>query len=133
MTRHGGIDALVNNAGVHVGEPFVLADDDDALREMFEVNVVAPRAWVRGVFGVHARAGRLRRNVTSVAGVRGEKGIGGYGVSKAALAHLTAQLALELGPSVRVNAVAPGFTFTNGTPPRARGTRTGLLWHRSRR
>jgi NAD(P)-dependent dehydrogenase (short-subunit alcohol dehydrogenase family) len=72
-------------------------------------------------------------NVTSVADVRGEKGIGGYGVSEAALARLAAQLALELGPSVGVNAVAPGFTLTDGTPPRARETRTGLLWRRSRR
>jgi NAD(P)-dependent dehydrogenase (short-subunit alcohol dehydrogenase family) len=47
--------------------------------------------------------------VTSLADAR-ENGIGGYGVSKAALAHLTAHVALELGPSVRDNAVAPGFT-----------------------
>jgi hypothetical protein len=41
MTRHGRLDASVNNADEHVGEPFVLADNDDALREAFEVNVVA--------------------------------------------------------------------------------------------
>ena len=115
MTRHGRTDALVNNAGAHVVELLVLPDDDDALRELFRVNVVAARAWVRAAYWAYVReSGGSVVNVTSVAGVRGEKGIGGYGVSEAALAHLTAQLAVEPVPSVRLNAVAPGFTLTDG-------------------
>jgi 3-oxoacyl-[acyl-carrier protein] reductase len=47
-----------------------------------------------------------------VAGQRPAPGLGVYGASKAALIHVTAQLALELGPEVRVNAVAPSVVKT---------------------
>ena len=51
-------------------------------------------------------------NVVSVGGLQPSPFIGMYNVSKAALIHLTAQLALELAPNVRVNAVAPGLVKT---------------------
>ncbi len=51
-------------------------------------------------------------NVSSVAGEVPAPGLGWYGVSKAALIHLTATLAAELGPEVRVNAVAPAVVKT---------------------
>ena len=52
-------------------------------------------------------------NVSSLGGVRVEPGIGWYNVTKAAVIHITQQLAWELGPKVRVNAVAPGLVRTD--------------------
>jgi len=52
-------------------------------------------------------------NVASVAGQRPAPGIGVYGASKAALIHVTEELAVELGPDIRVNAVAPAVVKTN--------------------
>jgi 3-oxoacyl-[acyl-carrier protein] reductase len=51
-------------------------------------------------------------NVSSVAGIRPAPGIGFYGASKAMLTHVTQELAVELGPGVRVNAVAPAVVKT---------------------
>ena len=51
-------------------------------------------------------------NVASVAGLRPAPGIAMYGVSKAAVIHLTEELAIELGPDIRVNAVAPAVVKT---------------------
>jgi NAD(P)-dependent dehydrogenase (short-subunit alcohol dehydrogenase family) len=50
--------------------------------------------------------------VASVAGLKSSQNIAAYGVSKAALINLTTQLAVELGPKVRVNAVAPAVVKT---------------------
>ena len=52
-------------------------------------------------------------NVASVGGLRGERGLGIYNVTKAALIHLTKTLAVELAPGVRVNALAPGLVKTD--------------------
>jgi 3-oxoacyl-[acyl-carrier protein] reductase len=52
-------------------------------------------------------------NVASVAGLKPAPGIAMYGTSKAALIHLTEELAVELGPGVRVNAVAPAVVKTD--------------------
>ena len=54
--------------------------------------------------------------VASVAGLKSSQGISAYGVSKAALINLTTQLAVELGPTVRVNAVAPAVVKTRFSP-----------------
>ena len=51
-------------------------------------------------------------NVSSVAGLKPAPGIGFYGASKAMLSHITQELAVELGPGIRVNAVAPAVVKT---------------------
>ncbi|MBJ7530930.1 MAG: SDR family oxidoreductase, partial [Nocardioides sp.] len=87
--------------------------DLDAARKIVDVNVVAALGWVqvahRAWMGEH---GGAVVNVASVAGVSSAPGIAMYGASKAMLIHLTKDLAVELGPSVRVNAVAPAVVKT---------------------
>jgi NAD(P)-dependent dehydrogenase (short-subunit alcohol dehydrogenase family) len=84
-----------------------------AARKILEVNVLAALSWSHHVH--HAwweEHGGAVVNVSSVAGTRPEPGIGMYGASKAALTHVTKELAVELGPKVRVNAVAPAVVKT---------------------
>ena len=108
--RHGRLDHLVNNAGINPAYGPALALDPAAARKILEVNVIAALEWTRD-----AVAAGLRRsivNIASVAGLGASPGIGLYGVSKAAVINLTAQLAYELAPAIRVNAVAPAVVKT---------------------
>ncbi|WP_345627077.1 SDR family oxidoreductase [Rugosimonospora acidiphila] len=111
--EYGRLDVLVNNAGINPAYGPLLDLDLGAARKTVEVNVIAALGWLRAThrawLGAH---GGAVVNVASVAGLRPATGIGLYGVSKAALIQLTAQLAVELGPSVRVNAVAPAVVKT---------------------
>ncbi|WP_203921475.1 SDR family oxidoreductase [Rugosimonospora africana] len=113
LDAYGRLDVLVNNTGINPAYGPLLDLDLGAARKTLEVNVVAALGWVReayrGWLGAH---GGAVVNVASVAGLRPAGGIGLYGVSKAALIQLTAQLAMELGPAVRVNAVAPAVVKT---------------------
>lgn len=112
----GGLDILVNNAGINpVYGP--LADLNlDAARKVFNVNVIGTLAWVQGALshpglGFRDRGGCVV-NISSVTGDTPSEGIGLYGISKSAVSHLTRTLAVELGPEVRVNAVAPAVVKT---------------------
>ena len=107
----GGLDYLVNNAGINPAYGDALDIEDSVVRKILDVNVVGALAWSRD-----AMAAGLRRaivNISSISGVRASPGIAFYGVSKAALISLTQQLAYELAPSIRVNAVAPAVIKTN--------------------
>ncbi|MET7967107.1 SDR family oxidoreductase [Micromonospora sp. NPDC005305] len=109
----GGADLLVNNTGINPAYGPLVELDLAAARKVFEVNCLAALSWVQQVhrawMGEH---GGAIVNVSSVAGVRPAAGIGFYGASKAMLTHLTQQLAVELGPDIRVNAVAPAVVKT---------------------
>ncbi|MFD3699883.1 SDR family NAD(P)-dependent oxidoreductase [Streptomyces sp. NPDC058646] len=111
----GRLDILVNNAGVTRFVPLddLEAADADTWRRIFDVNVIG--AWQM----ITAAAPHLRAsgagsvvNVSSVAGTRALGSSVPYAVSKAAFNHMTRLLASQLGPSVRVNAVAPGLIDT---------------------
>lgn len=115
----GAPSVVVNNAGiVRFGPLLDLAVDD--VRAVLEVNLVgtfvvsraAARRWVdAGTRGVVV-------NVTSMNGVAAGPNSGAYGPSKAAVALLTAQMALEWGPhGIRVNAVAPGLIDAGMSEP----------------
>ena len=108
--HHGRLDHLVNNAGINPAYGPALALDPAAARKILEVNVIAALEWTRD-----AVAAGLRRsivNIASISGVTAAPNISFYGVSKAALINLTIQLADELAPGIRVNAVAPAVIKT---------------------
>lgn len=116
---HGRIDTLVCNAGVQ-GPAGPLAETTDADWEhVFGVNLQgAARLANLVVPSMAARGAGSVVFMSSIAGLRGNRAIGLYGMSKAALAQLARNLAVEWGPrGVRVNAVAPGLIRT----PLARG------------
>lgn len=109
----GPVDLLVNNTGINPVHGPLIGLDLAAARKILDVNVVATLGWVQQVCaaGMTERGGCVV-NVSSIAACAPSPGIAFYGVSKAALNHLTASLAVELGPTVRVNAVAPGVVKT---------------------
>ena len=113
LQAFGRIDHLVNNAGTNPVYGPLLDIDLDTARAVLDTNALAALAWVqlahRAWMGEN---GGSIVNVASVAGLRPAQGLGLYGASKAVLTHLTAQLAVELGPAVRVNAVAPAIVRT---------------------
>lgn len=113
MERFGRIDALVNNVGTNPVFGSMVDLDLDAARKILDVNVVSTLGWVQLVHKASlAEHGGAIVNVSSVSGLGPAAGIGMYGASKAALIQLTQQLAHELAPSVRVNAVAPAVVRT---------------------
>lgn len=112
VERFGGLDVLVNNVGINPAFGDVLDVDDAVARKIFDVNVIAVGGWVRVARPHLATRRGAVVNVASVAGLRPAHGIGMYGASKAALMQLTRQLAIELAPEIRVNAVAPAVVRT---------------------
>ena len=109
----GGIDALVNAAGI-IASGGVGETSDEAWDTMLAVNVRAPFRLIREAApALVARKGAVV-NVSSVAGPRAFPGVAAYCVSKAAVDQLTRVAALDLAPKgVRVNAVNPGVVVTN--------------------
>ncbi|QIX25525.1 SDR family oxidoreductase [Nocardioides sp. JQ2195] len=109
----GSADLLVNNAGINPVHGPMIDLDLKAARKVVEVNVLAALSWTQQVHRAWlADHGGAVVNVSSVAGMRPAPGIGMYGASKAMLTHLTQELAVELGPDIRVNAVAPAVVKT---------------------
>lgn len=113
----GRVDILVNNAGINPFYGGVMDLEIGAARKLLEVNLIGTLAWSQAVYhddrlGFRERGGNII-NLASVAGRVPSEGIGFYGVTKAALIHLTTTMAAELGPKIRVNAVAPAVVKTN--------------------
>jgi NAD(P)-dependent dehydrogenase (short-subunit alcohol dehydrogenase family) len=113
LERFGSADILVNNAGTNPAFGEIVDQDHGRFMKTFEVNVWGPALWT----GVLWRAwmkehGGTVVNTASLGGLAVGPDIGVYHASKAALIHLTHQLAYELAPKVRVNAVAPGVIRT---------------------
>jgi NAD(P)-dependent dehydrogenase (short-subunit alcohol dehydrogenase family) len=113
VERFGSVDILVNNAGTNPAAGGLMEVDLGALDKTWAVNMRAPLLWVRAAYhGWMARNGGSVVNVASVAGLRPSPLMGAYNISKAGLIHMTRQLAHELAPGIRVNAVAPGVVRT---------------------
>ncbi|GAC1327100.1 MAG: SDR family oxidoreductase [Mycobacteriales bacterium] len=113
IKRFGSLDLLVNNAAVNPHYGLVMDAPLDAVRKVFEVNVTGMLAWAQEAWRAWmSENGGAIVNVASVGGVRNGPMIGVYNVSKAAVIHLTKQMAMEMGPGVRVNAIAPAVVKT---------------------
>ncbi|MEJ9079121.1 MULTISPECIES: SDR family oxidoreductase [Gordonia] len=109
----GSADLLVNNTGINPVYGPIMQIDPDAARKIMDVNVISALRWTQAVNAAwQAEHGGAIVNVASIAGLRPAPGIAFYGVSKAAVIHLTEELAWELGPNIRVNAVAPAVVKT---------------------
>ena len=113
LDTFGRVDMLVNNTGINPVYGGLMDLEHAAARRIFEVNCLAVLSWVQQVHQSWMKEhGGAVVNVASIAGVAHAPGLGFYGASKAMLMHLTRQLGVELGPSMRVNAVAPGVVKT---------------------
>jgi NAD(P)-dependent dehydrogenase (short-subunit alcohol dehydrogenase family) len=113
MDEFGRLDVLINNTGINpIYGP--LADADlDGVRKIFDVNVVGALGFVQQALKAWmAEHGGSIVNIASIAGLRSSGLLAAYGASKAALIRLTEELAWQLGPGVRVNAVAPAVVKT---------------------
>jgi NAD(P)-dependent dehydrogenase (short-subunit alcohol dehydrogenase family) len=114
VARFGSVDILVNNAATN---PYMGPSIDiDLARydKTWQVNLRGPLVWTQAAYKASmAERGGAVVNVASAGGMSVERTIGIYNTTKAALIHLTKQLACELGPQVRVNAVAPGLVKTD--------------------
>ena len=111
--QFGRLDHLVNNAAVNPQYGPLVDADLSAVRKVFEVNVTAVLGWTQQAWRAGLKDGGSILNVASVGGLRAGAPIGAYNASKAALIHLTRQLGVELGPKVRVNAIAPAVVKTH--------------------
>ena len=107
--RFGRLDALVNNAGIAVFTPLMETSEAEWNR-VIEVNLTGPFLCSKAaVLLMREHGGGAIVNITSISGLRASTLRSAYGTSKAGLAHLTRQLAVELASlGIRVNGVAPG-------------------------
>src|SRR6478609_1578709 len=113
VERHGRLDIVVNNAG---GSPYVPAADASAnfTRKIIELNLIAPlqvSQHANAVMQKQPRGGSII-NISSVSGRRPTPGTAAYGAAKAGVDSLTATLAVEWAPRVRVNSVVVGMVET---------------------
>ncbi len=124
----GGVDVLVNNAGL-TRDTLALRMKDEDWQTVLDVNLTAAfrliRACLRGM--MKARWGRVV-NITSVIGVTGNPGQANYAASKAGMIGMTKALAREVASrGITVNCVAPGFIDTPMTADLGDDQRQGLL------
>lgn len=107
--RFGRLDALVNNAGIAIFKPLLETTPADWAR-VLAVNLTGPFLCTQAAAPLlREHGGGAIVNITSISGHRASTLRVAYGTSKAGLAHLTKQQAVELaGLGIRVNAVAPG-------------------------
>ncbi len=111
----GGIDGVVNAAGVLIMKPFAELDTS-SLQQMLSVNLVGPFTIVRAALeSLRVAPASTVVNVASVSAFMPMPGSSAYSASKAGLVMLTKGMALELGPKIRCNAICPGTVRTEMT------------------
>jgi NAD(P)-dependent dehydrogenase (short-subunit alcohol dehydrogenase family) len=114
VDRFDGLDVLVNNAATNPYMGPTVDIDLGRWDKIFEVNLRGLHVWTQEAWRASmAERGGSVINMASVGGLSVGAAIGVYNTTKAALIHLTKVLANELGPAVRVNAIAPGLVKTD--------------------
>lgn len=126
--RFGGVDVVVNSADHFAKTPFP-SDDPSAWRRVTAVALDGPFYVCNSLApGMLARGGGAIVNIVDLSAWQPWPGFVAHAVGKAGLLALTRQLALELAPSVRVNAIAPGFVLP---PPDMNERRSAAMAERT--
>ena len=108
----GGLDVLVNNAGV--GEDSTIEESDEALWDRtLDINLKGTFFCSRAALGALRKSGGTIVNVASEAGLNGFGTLTVYCASKGGVVNLTRAMAMELAPEIRVNCVCPGYVDTD--------------------
>jgi 3-oxoacyl-[acyl-carrier protein] reductase len=127
VARHGGLDLLVNNAGIWKGAPIDELSDGE-WNEMIATNLTGTFNVIRAAVPQMKRKGGRIINVSSTAGQRGEAGHAHYAATKGAIISLTKSLAVELAPhGILTNCVAPGWVETDMTHEVLAGRERGAI------
>jgi 3-oxoacyl-[acyl-carrier protein] reductase len=116
LEAYGGIDIVVNNAGI-TDDTLLMRMSEDQWDRVINVNLKSCFNLTKSVLRtmLKARSGSII-NISSVVGVQGNAGQANYAASKAGILGFTKSVALELGSrSIRCNAIAPGFIETEMT------------------
>jgi NAD(P)-dependent dehydrogenase (short-subunit alcohol dehydrogenase family) len=118
IAEFGRLDVLVNNVGTNPVAGKLVEMDLAAASKILDTNVVAMLGWVQlaQTAGIAEHDGAIV-NVASMGGLQPVRDSGLYNISKAAVLATTRQLASELAPRIRVNAVAPGVVRTRFSTP----------------
>jgi NAD(P)-dependent dehydrogenase (short-subunit alcohol dehydrogenase family) len=113
VERFGRLDILVNNAATNPYRGPIIGLDKPRADKTFQVNQWGPLVWCQAAWRASMEEhGGTILNIASGGAFSVVPMLGWYGITKAALVHLTKQLANELAPKVRVNAISPGFVKT---------------------
>ncbi len=116
ISRFGSVDVLVNNAATNPYYGPMIDIDASRAQKILDVNLLGVLGFTQAAYRRHMKEAATTLSVINIASIGGmsvEPGIGFYNVSKAAVIHMTKQLANDLGPKVRVNAIAPGLVRTD--------------------
>jgi NAD(P)-dependent dehydrogenase (short-subunit alcohol dehydrogenase family) len=114
LERFGRLDILVNNAATNPYAGPLIDVDVPRFDKTVQVNLRGPLVWTQCAWRLWMKEqGGVVINISSVGGLATSSLLGLYNVTKAGLIHMTKQLAAELGPQVRVNAIAPGLIRTD--------------------
>lgn len=114
LKEWGGIDVVINNAGI-VKDKLLIKTSEDEWDDVIGVNLKGPFNMIRAVSKVMIRQkeGHII-NISSISGIKGRVGQASYSASKAGLIGLTKTVAKELGRyNIKVNAVLPGLLMTD--------------------
>ena len=117
IARHGVPDLVIANAGVSIGTLTEAAEDEQAFRDVFDINVIGMMNSFQPFIAPMRNAGSgTLAGIASVAGYRGLPGSGAYSASKAATISYLESLRIELrGDGIRVATLCPGYIETEMT------------------